>query len=619
MSAKQKLMSLFAALALVMSLCAALAAPVVGVSQPTVAPATVGTDDVAGATGATWNITFSVTKGLSSGDVIIVTFPDGTTPTAGSVTLPGGVSVSSNVSGTTLILTLTAGTINAGDIVTLSTTVNNPASVGTKTLKVRTSQEPTDIESAPYTIKGIALSKTTAVEGEVITVTGAGYTAGYSVDVFVDSNANGAYDAGEPVLASATVDSNGEFTATFTASSTAVGAIGAVDGAGVQPYNTVSFALASALTLEPASGLAGSTVTVTATNVPNGNYLVAVVNQPVSVASVITGGTLTTGGYTIGTTSYDVATVTAGPTELQLTFAMPANLTAGVKKVALKDITGLAGTLAAFQAAPDLAAASFEVSARSVTLSPSSGGPYTIVTVSGTGFAPSSTITITCPGLINTVTTTSGSDGSFVATVQVLSGVASGSYTFTVSDAAGNSVSATFTVPAAAISVSPDSGLAGDTITVTGTGFPAYGTLTTLQFDSPTGPIVTPVPSVVADRFGNFTATVVVPGLSAGQHTLTATCGGVTAPAVSFTVLTEALSVTTGLKSIEGKYVKVWGWDAATQSWKLYDPAAPEVSDLASLEQGKGYWIQVSEDCTLIYGGHTYSLKAGWNLIGWLG
>jgi len=47
--------------------------------------------------------------------------------------------------------------------------------------------------------------------------------------------------------------------------------------------------------------------------------------------------------------------------------------------------------------------------------------------------------------------------------------------------------------------------------------------------------------------------------------------------------------------------------------------SAPEASDLASLEKGKGYWIKVSEDCTLIYGGNTYNLKAGWNLIGWLG
>jgi hypothetical protein len=87
----------------------------------------------------------------------------------------------------------------------------------------------------------------------------------------------------------------------------------------------------------------------------------------------------------------------------------------------------------------------------------------------------------------------------------------------------------------------------------------------------------------------------------------------------TFTIIGAAVSVTNGLNSIAGKYTKVWTFDAATQSWKLYDTAAPAVSDLSSLTKGQGYWMEVSEACTLLYGGNTYSLVAGWNLIGWLG
>jgi hypothetical protein len=85
-----------------------------------------------------------------------------------------------------------------------------------------------------------------------------------------------------------------------------------------------------------------------------------------------------------------------------------------------------------------------------------------------------------------------------------------------------------------------------------------------------------------------------------------------------FTVLAQ-VTPAEAVQNIADKLVRMWGFDAATQTWKLYDPAAPEVSDLASLERGKGYWIKVTEDCTLIYAGYSYSLKKGWNLIGWLG
>jgi hypothetical protein len=57
----------------------------------------------------------------------------------------------------------------------------------------------------------------------------------------------------------------------------------------------------------------------------------------------------------------------------------------------------------------------------------------------------------------------------------------------------------------------------------------------------------------------------------------------------------------------------VWGYSNGT--WYLYDPADPAGSDLTTLTHGSGYWINVNADCTLIYGGFSKALTAGWNLI----
>lgn len=70
--------------------------------------------------------------------------------------------------------------------------------------------------------------------------------------------------------------------------------------------------------------------------------------------------------------------------------------------------------------------------------------------------------------------------------------------------------------------------------------------------------------------------------------------------------------------SIHGKYKSIWAY--VNGSWKVYDPNNPGFSDLTSMEAGKGYWFNMSEDSTLSGSGSTpsssISLNAGWNLIG---
>ena len=74
----------------------------------------------------------------------------------------------------------------------------------------------------------------------------------------------------------------------------------------------------------------------------------------------------------------------------------------------------------------------------------------------------------------------------------------------------------------------------------------------------------------------------------------------------------------TALAGLGTNLVRIWGFDAATQRWRLYDPLTPHLSDLTFLVRGHGYWINVNTAQKFIYGGYSYDLQPGWNLVGWV-
>jgi hypothetical protein len=69
----------------------------------------------------------------------------------------------------------------------------------------------------------------------------------------------------------------------------------------------------------------------------------------------------------------------------------------------------------------------------------------------------------------------------------------------------------------------------------------------------------------------------------------------------------------------QGVLRAVWGYDAATQRFLLFDPGSTLLSDLTMLEPGKGYWLALTRDVELQYQGRRTQLRQGWNLVGWLG
>jgi hypothetical protein len=81
-------------------------------------------------------------------------------------------------------------------------------------------------------------------------------------------------------------------------------------------------------------------------------------------------------------------------------------------------------------------------------------------------------------------------------------------------------------------------------------------------------------------------------------------------------------AVADGLAPISDYLVSAYSYMAGegTEGWTIYNPDWPAAQNtLETLYMGRGYWIYVSQDCTLQWGRNTYELNAGWNLIGWLG
>jgi hypothetical protein len=66
---------------------------------------------------------------------------------------------------------------------------------------------------------------------------------------------------------------------------------------------------------------------------------------------------------------------------------------------------------------------------------------------------------------------------------------------------------------------------------------------------------------------------------------------------------TSAQSVTSALASIEGKYVSIYAFDSANNSYRGYVPG--HQNDLTQLEPGRGYWIYASANVTWTIPGGT--------------
>ena len=266
------------------------------------------------------------------------------------------------------------------------------------------------------------------------------------------------------------------------------------------------------------------------------------------------------------------------------------------------------------------AAGTFEVTKPTCELDVTQAYRGTMVTATGSGWMPGvlGLVTITLGGTTMNVVQPDG-DGNIWSQFQVPSNLGVGTTAaYTALDNYSNaSMAGTLAIPNPKLTVDPESGPVGTTITISGEGFLPLTALTGITM---TGVALLPAGTVLTNSVGGFTATATVPGLSAGGQGVSATANETAS--TSFTISAAAAAAATpvtGFATIADNLTIAWAFDSETQQWTVYDPTEGAPSTLTVLTTGDGYWIQVAEDCTLTYGAHTYNLKAGWNLKGWLG
>ncbi len=322
----------------------------------------------------------------------------------------------------------------------------------------------------------ITLSKTYGLPGVAITVSGSGYAASETVTIKL----------GTTTLGTATT-SAGAFSKSVTIPSTqapgtfAMSATGATSGI----VASVNFkVLAPTLTVSPSSGPAGTVIAVSGSKFAAGETI------------TIKFGTTILGTTTATSTGTFSASVTIPSTAAVGTYTIYAK--GGTSKIE--------------------AQGKFVVQSNPLSLSKTYGLPGIVITVSGSGYAATETVTIKLGTTTLGTATTSG--GSFSTSVTIPSTQAPGTYTMTATGATSGHVDqATFKVFAPTLTVTPSSGLPGTVVTVSGTQF-AVGETITIKFGT------TILGTTTATPTGSFSKSVTIPSTAAvGTYTIYANGG----------------------------------------------------------------------------------------------
>ena len=199
-------------------------------------------------------------------------------------------------------------------------------------------------------------------------------------------------------------------------------------------------------------------------------------------------------------------------------------------------------------------------------------------------------------------------------------------------------------VPGATITLSASEGEPGDTVTVTGEGFKAFQSISRLDIG---GVDVIPSPKPATNNLGAFTATILVPDLDLGTHSIEAQFGeegsasgatvasaifnlveAATEPMMPGMMMNEAMAPAMAFAPVvaEDNLVKVFHFDPATQNeapnygWTIYDarPLFMATNTLDTVTPGGYYFLQVTSDQMGVeIGGMTMDLYAPLTPVRW--
>jgi hypothetical protein len=475
----------------------------------------------------------------------------------------------------------------------------------------------------------LSVTPTTAAVGDTITVTLQEFDPSALYSAWTTYSLGASTNNITPTNTSATTDSNGDLTFDFVVPNGLPAGVhtltidtGDVSGAEVKDI-TITGAV---LTATPNTVVPNQTITLTG----SGYSASETINLASDDSAISLGGSetdlKTTGSATISDKFNENASVsTDSGGNWSASLIVPLNSTTvnpGTHELKVKDDGGRSGT------------ADLVLADRTIVLSTSESALGSTVSVTGSGFPAANTKAYAeSTPTVSIQYVPSGSTALTVASLRPdASGNISGDFEvpITASIPSTNSVRAVFTVssvdyttatthdiPKAVMTMDPVSGPSGTNVTVTGTGFKAHSTVSTLEF----GAIdvrPAPVPSTGTD--GSFTTTILIPQANVGAHPVKATISNTTASG-SFTVTEEPLvsgdtaSATYFASIIDNgdNLVRVFRFDNASQSWSFFDPlpAFAEVNELTTVAGDDIVWVRVNEAQDF----EGIALVAGWNLI----
>ena len=326
----------------------------------------------------------------------------------------------------------------------------------------------------------LAISPSSGSLDTSVVVSGLNFAPNSAITVNFDGNAIVTYPA--------TLQSNstGGFSATI---NTPIASAGIKQISATDSYNSPysNFTVIPSITLTPSIGTIGSSVTI------NGSGFT--VFQPVTIKFAAS---------TVPTTPGSITGDNMG--SFSATFNVPTAQVAGAKTVTATD-SGSNAANSTFTVNP------------SISLNQISGNVGTIVSVSGRGFAASSTLSAKFNGVpvSLTGTTASASDGTVNGVFFTVPNAPAGNQTVTLIDASSYSGSAGFRVTSA-VTLSSTIVSAGSSDTVTGAGFTA-SSIVTINYGG------TSLAYATASSSGSFSLTFIVqPGLI-GAHNVTVSDG----------------------------------------------------------------------------------------------
>jgi hypothetical protein len=484
------------------------------------------------------SVTLSPTSGVL-GTVITITGSGFAINTAGVVWFD------SNVDGAVdpgepqaSVTTTAAGAIPAGIILTV------PA-VAPGTYPVRADIPPgVPVEaSASFTVPspGVTLSPTSGVPGTVITITGSGFAINTAGVVWFDSNGDDVIDPGEPQVlvtttATGAIPAGIILTVPGVAPSTYL--VQADIPSGVPVEASASFTVPSpSVTLSPTSGVLGTVITITGSGFA------------INTAGVVSFDTNRNSVLDPGEPRVLVTTTAAGAIPAGIILTVPA-VAPGTYPVRADIPSGV----------PVEASASFTVPSPSITLSPTSGVPDTVITITGSGFAINTAGVVWFDSNVDGAIDPGESQASVITTaagaiptgiILTVPGVAPGTYLVRADIPSGVPVeaSASFTVTSPSVTLSPTSGVLGTVITITGSGF-AINTAGVVWFDSNGDSVIDPGEPrvlVTTTAAGAIPGGIIltVPAVAAGVYQVLADIpvGGSIEASANFTVLVRGIAL----------------------------------------------------------------------------